>query len=399
MTRRHPTGSPTAEFQALCDLLSRRLGGMEDMEDCRRSVEHIADWQSFVAGAKRHRVTTLIQPILDTLPEETLPATPRERMRRIARANALQALRQIGELNRLLRLFQSAGIACLALKGIVLSQILYETPTQRGIGDIDLLIPPTACDRAHVLMTQAGYASHDTTVNAPLSPTLRSHIKEIAYTHPDGHLVEVHLRLWEYDEPPEGDFSTLWRRRRTVAIQHIDVPTLPTEALPLYLLEHGSWHCWDRLCWLADLAILLQDAPTLESLLEQARRQGLERAAHQALWLMNAWLGTAFPVDGTLATDADMAWFVRAFFSGRRWLDRPRPGSWPWFMREIRRRYWRAVRAGSWRHMGTIAARTLFNPVDAAFFPLPWRLIWLYPFLRPFGWIMRNFVRPPHSRK
>lgn len=394
---RHRWPKPLApEFQALCALLGRRIESSGKAEAEQHPINQVTDWRTFVAGAKRHRITALIQPVLDTLPKGTLPSFPHSQLHRIAYGNAIRGLKQISELNRLLQMFRSDEIKVLVLKGVVLSQALYGDPLQRGIGDIDLLINAVTFDRAHGLLLRAGYSCLDTVSNAPLPSSLRVHVKDVAYAHPDGHLVELHLRLWEHSGAPEGDFPSLWQHRQTIVIQHIAIPTLPSSILPLYLLEHGTRHCWDRLCWLADLAILLQDTETLESMLKQAHRHGLDRAARQAVWLINTWFGTTLRLDNAAATGKDMAWFVRVFFSKHRWLERPQTGSRAWFIRETQRRYWRLIQGGGWHHIRIIAARTLFNPVDAAIFHLPRCLTWLYPVLRPVGWVIRNFFHRPN---
>ncbi len=299
-------------------------------------------------------------------------------------------LSQLRELSRLLDVFDAAGVRVLLLKGVALSQRLYADPFRRGVGDMDLLIDIADFAAAHAALTENGYARQDGGSPQPPSPGLLALAKDVSYVHCDGHVVELHLRLWERQDVPGWPFEPLWTDRAVVRIQGRDFPTLSDRAQAVYLIAHGARHCWDRLCWLADVAVLFRDGRLRDETLRACGPLGLERSAGHALELMRIWFGGGV---GPAMDPARMRWFVAAFFSRRRWLERPRRGSGAWLARELRQRRWRLYLGGNWRHHLDALRRSLRNPVDQALIPLPAGLLWLYPLLRPVGWVIRNFIR------
>ena len=74
------------------------------------------------------------------------------------------------------------------------------------------------------------------------------------------------------------------------------VPALRAEALFIYLCVHGSGHAWMRLKWLADIAMMLRDAPNAVDLFWAAAVEaGEEVAVETALRLSSRLLGSDLP--------------------------------------------------------------------------------------------------------
>lgn len=382
------------EFEAL------RLGVAQVLDPSRtdqalaQALERVAAWDDFVAGAARHRVSALILEALKTRPAHVIPPAHMQALQRHNRRNVMRGLGQITELARLMRAFQLQGIKVLVLKGVALSQRLYGDPFRRGVGDMDLLIGRADFFAAHALLVENGYVRQNNAARNPPSGGLVALMRDCAYVHDGGYVVELHLQLSETDDCPEWDFPLLWRDRAEIRVHSLDIPTLPDHVLAPYLLTHGARHCWDRLCWLADVAELFKDEALRIQALEDCARLGWKNEAAHADALIGLWLRretTAPP-----RVPARMGWFIQAFFSDRRWLDRPRRGTFAWLGLEIRRRLWGARLSGDWRRNLAAAKRALRNPVDEARIPLPATLTFLYPLLRPVGWVLRNFIRRDH---
>jgi hypothetical protein len=64
-------------------------------------------------------------------------------------------------LERVTRTFEEAGIETLAVKGVVTSCSLYEDPTERPMGDVDLRIRPEDFERAAGVARRAGWRIGD----------------------------------------------------------------------------------------------------------------------------------------------------------------------------------------------------------------------------------------------
>src|SRR5688500_13226948 len=63
-------------------------------------------------------------------------------------------------------LLRSAGIDSLVLKGITLSRWLYEDPDERGVGDVDVLVPPSQFSSASGVLEGSGYRRLDRGMSA-----------------------------------------------------------------------------------------------------------------------------------------------------------------------------------------------------------------------------------------
>lgn len=367
------------EFRALILALRRRLHPEDDGRALGDSLAAVRDWPALLSGVRRHRIAPLVWPPLRDA--GAVPEAAAARLRAMAERNRHNCLLQAAEVLRLQRLFAEDHCPLLVLKGLVLSQALYGDPTLRGVGDIDLLVAGADLPRADALLRAAGYRAPQ----AAGSPAALRYCKELVYQHPAGHAVELHQRLLHNPALLPIPFAELWRLRDTVSVGGQGVATLPAAVLPHYLMLHGTYHCWDRLCWLADLHVLLAPPDRRRAALDDAAALGVAAPLTLALELADSWLGTS-----AVTPAAPTRRIIAGFFARRRWLERPARGSPAWFAREIRRRWLLYRLKGTWRHFAQEMAADIHNPVDAEILPLPAALAWLYPVLRPLGWVVRT---------
>lgn len=374
------------EFRLLC-LASRNA----DAGELARACGDVDDWEAVWSGCLQHRVTSSLHAALAPLSAGLVPPPILERLQRQIVIDALLCHRLSLTLTALVRRFGGAGIPVLVLKGLPLAVSLYGTVAGRGVGDIDLLVASSDLLAADALLRGDGYRRRggDRVEFGPKSA--RDRIKEISYVHAvDGTVVELHQRLTENPHLLPCDFGDLWRGRDLVDIDGVPVPTLPTDLLAVYLATHGACHCWERLRWLVDLADLLRLQGNVGLAEEAARRLGLEVPLHLAVALCHLWLG--WPAQAPhMPPLRSLSAFVRRFYSGRRWMAAPRPGSLEW----LRRHSWwgrlhkLSLRSESRYRMWEVAALLVWPP-DWDVIRLPESLFWLYPLLRPVGWWLRR---------
>ncbi|HEY0835743.1 MAG TPA: nucleotidyltransferase family protein [Azospirillum sp.] len=383
------------EFRLLC-LAARQPQRPADAAVLRAMVAAGVDWQAVAKGARQHRVEPLVLAGLQACRAPETPPDVLAALRHGSIAATRQSLAQAAEVARLSRLFAAAGVRMMVLKGVVLSQQLYGNLSTRGAGDIDLLVDPADFWTADGVLAGAGYRPAGAPVSAARRTASQRMFKDLMYRHEaDGHLVELHQRLTDNPHRLRTDFASLWRDREEVALGGATIATLPRSMLPLYLCVHGASHCWERLRWLADLTVLLKDADGVAAALALADAAGVGAAMRRAAILGHDWLD--LPVPGPLLSMSPdrrrAARFAAHLFAGPGWLDGPPHGSVAWFVREMRRRGHRYTLKGGWRHALREFRVDLEYPIDWSLLPLPDRLLWLYPVLRPFGWVVRNARR------
>ncbi|AWK85179.1 nucleotidyltransferase domain-containing protein [Azospirillum thermophilum] len=358
--------------------------------------ETAIDWPAVVRGAARHRATGLVLAGLQTAALPAPPAAEMGKLRRNASALARVCLANAAETLRLAGMLQAAGIRVMVLKGVVLSQQLHGDPARRDAGDIDLLVDPARFWDAEAVLLQAGYEPDGPLIPGSHRAAGQALLRDLSYRNrARGTLVELHQRLTANPHRLDCSFEALWRAHGEVRLAGRAVATLPDRILPLYLCVHGAHHCWERLCWLADLAALLDSPDAVRRTLDDAEAAGLGRSMRLAVGLCNRLLGLPLPEEalpaGPWARRVDR--FIHSVFGGTAWLEEPAKGTAAWVRRELRQRLHVYALKPGWRHRWNELQADLRNPADWGVIPLPARLIWLYPALRPIGWVVRTLRR------
>ncbi|MFV3130366.1 nucleotidyltransferase family protein [Niveispirillum sp. KHB5.9] len=356
-------------FQSLCGLIGCELKGAAPPE--------ITDTSALVPMARRHRLLDILGRVPGASPD----------VKAALQSQVRAGLRQVAALAAIIRAAQKRGLPVIVVKGVALSMLLHGDPCRRAAGDIDLLVPPGRFMAAAELLMELGYTLDPD--GPPLSAMEggNQHIRDLTFIG-HGQRIELHRRLYELSTRLPGDFDILWSHRSDLTVGPVTIPTIGPVHLALYLLVHGHGHDWERLRWLLDLALLLRQPGLMEMLQQQARQYRVERAHGQALALIGHLFGPlpAFPVAG--AVPARPVRMMMVYGMGME----PSPKTTTWFIHRLGHK-WRDYRL----HDGlgdflSAMSRDLGTSVgDMALFKLPPGLAWLYPFLRPVGFLWRNF--------
>lgn len=182
-----------------------------------------------------------------------LPPVLSQRLERAYRQNRARAVVLMGEAQRLMGLFEAAGIPCIPLKGAALAEDLYGDPALRPMTDADLLVPHKHLAEARAIVEKEGYYEEEGDLREGFEEEFRS---EISYfrTTPFPIRVELHWGLLNFGGheawvPDAFDRSKMTPRGRR----------LSDEDNLLYLAAHSAYHHQnDRLLWEVDIALILQ---------------------------------------------------------------------------------------------------------------------------------------------
>lgn len=197
------------------------------------------DWEHLLALAATQRVTPLLWHRLRQKGlEKHLPETATSQMREASRRNIMNNMRLNGELSRLLAALEMERIPIILLKGIVLSNAVYENISLREMNDIDLLAHPEHLLRIADILVSLGYK--------PVSPISIEGIDQVDHHLPrlikkgSAHF-EVHWNITDpgngYSIKPEG----LWERAVPVQIANHDTFMLSPEDMLLHTCMHTSY--------------------------------------------------------------------------------------------------------------------------------------------------------------
>ena len=397
MARSASTAPGAPEFRLIC-LALRPTPSAEDRAALRAAVAAFPDWRVVLYGARRHAIAPVLLPALkrhaDIVPRQVIAELHEQ-----ALAGAAQSLRQIAELRRLAELFADAGIRMLTLKGVVLSVQLYGDAGPRMPGDIDLLIDPERADDADALLIDTGYTRRVPALSPRQRIVYRRRFREITYDHPISGELDVHHRLSDYPSFTPWPFDVLWREREEVAVAGSPLATLPRRCLGLYLCVHGAEHVWDRLRWLVDLALLLRKPGEAAAALAAADGVGFGTAMLHALQLAHDWLGLDVAAGDLARARAEprVARLDRVLsrsYAAGAWHGAVPRGSFAALWRySVLLRLYRYSLQPNWRYRVDCLRAELISMGDWQAWRLPDALFWVYPVIRPFGWLVRRLLR------
>jgi hypothetical protein len=265
------------------------------------------DWPKVNLLAIHHGVLPLLYTRLTELPAGLVPEHVLAQLATEFRRNTVRNLYLTAELVRILKAFIDEGISVLPFKGPLLAQQAYGNLGLRVFQDLDLLIHRGDVGRARALLFSKGYRLRPRLEwVTPASWTRWS--PEVLLHNRETH-VDLHWRLLLDHYPIQLESETVWRRAITVEFGGLQVRSLSPEVLMLMLAVHGSKHCWERLCLVADIAWLLDAHPGIEwpAVIAAAEESGCRRPLLLALGLLKDVQQTKLPAKVEEPVEQDRA--------------------------------------------------------------------------------------------
>lgn len=306
-----------------------------------------------------------------------------EQRRQVMRVMALA-----GVLLELLAAFEARGIQALALKGPALALLLQEAMTRRPCNDIDLLVDPGQAGAAAAILAERGFTAQ---LDIPIH-TLVMVNKDCGYRRGDLY-VELHWRLFDNPRLLGWSFEELWRSRTIVTLNERTIPTLSVRHYGLYLAIHGMRHGWQRLRWLLDMGLLLNNPAHQKAIREQAALDRQVPALAHTIRLAEDLLGRG----AAPASEWPEGWRARAIDRAvenlSTILTRPGTTRGDWIRRRLSEKWLDLLLCNGPRAVVAEIQLLLLGVGDVTDIRLPRRLFWLYPLLRPFllpGRILRR---------
>jgi hypothetical protein len=355
------------------------------------------DWARFVRVVRRHRVVGLVHDGLSCAQADIPQAVKREIS---AQTTALvrENLAMAAEAVRLQNLFEEANLPVLFLKGTSLAVLAFGNIGLSGSQDIDLLVPRKTLPGATALIARAGYRRYDppSDISDARLKIVLALRKDLGFVHQDSGLpIELHWRLFLNPHAMPED-STVAASRVVPLMRAAGLRTMGEEDLFAYLCLHGALHWWHRLKWLADVnALLTQTSESgLEGLVRAAEARGAGRAAAQAVLLCHRVMGTPLPAPlmATLGKSRVVRWLETTALNA---MTRGNGEGDPHDARfgTTRGSLSTFLLNRSWRYRLAELKVQLTNQTDVLTLPLPERLRFLYPVLRPALWMWRHAVK------
>ena len=270
------------------------------------------DWDRFLTLTLHHRLAPAVfaSAVFASIAAHVPPGT-RQALQRAGTRNAFAALRAAAELGRIREAFAARGLPLLALKGIVLAQLLYGSPNARHVGDLDLLTTTQSLPEQLRLLKDLGY--NVIQPDAPLTPrrvqAYTRFWKDFTLESTDsGFELDLHWRLFNNPAHPANRLVDP-PRLMSLAVYNTTLDTLNLRDQFLYTAAHGAGEAFTYLKALADVAAFLHLlAPAqLDEALAHARTLGLLAQVSAAVHLANAWMLTGITSPSLLPASHPLA--------------------------------------------------------------------------------------------
>lgn len=364
-----------------------------------KTLEAVEDWSWFCREVWRHGVAASVHAALQPRPD-ILPPSVAKTLADMVRIQQIRALEQRRELCRLAEIMAAADLPLLAMKGPLLSQILFDDAGHRCGLDLDILVPPQTIAESEDQLVQAGYR-RTAPVRQPSPLQMRMlRRRDCATTFRRSRVaVDLHWRLFANPYLLDLPFDRLWREATqplpdVPSVRHLDGPDLL-----LYLAAHGAKHQWTNLKWLEDVVVLAErrGPAVVDAALERAHPLGLAPVVISTLNLGTRLLGgPAVPIQQTELTP-QVTRLSRAALKSLAETTTPgtarqRRVAAKVFLRQARLKSTRPYRV-------RLLTRWLINPKDWERVQLPDPLFPLYLVLRPILWLWQERRIPINRRK
>ncbi len=194
----------------------------------------------------------------------------------------------------MLRLFRSAGIRTMVLKGAALVSQYYEQRGLRPMQDFDIVVPRADALRAMKILRNNGWMPVGCDNPEQFIPVRHA----MPFKNEQGHMMDLHWSiLWECQG--WGDVEDYWSRAVPVVIGEEQSLALDATDQLLHILWHGArWNEVPPIRWVADAMMVLKtERQNIEwdRLLECVERHRLRLLVGDALEYLNRNFDASVP--------------------------------------------------------------------------------------------------------
>lgn len=277
LNRNAPSAVKTKDMNkeeiVLLELLKASLFGVQ------ASIPPDTDWDQVMREAGSQAVLGIAAR---AVPAEEYPRWKREE--RMAVVNSAQKLYAEQEM---LRLFSTAGIPVVILKGSA-AAVYYPEPSRRWMGDIDFIVPQDRFAEAKALLLASGYVLRD--------PDREETVREIAFFK-NGIEFELHYRFSDPDLDIESYVTRGLKQPEYGTVYGNRFPMLPKLENGLVLLAHMRHHLQmgmglrQVIDWMMYVDRELDDTFWQNSFSAAAKQTGLETLAAVTTHMCQRHLG------------------------------------------------------------------------------------------------------------
>lgn len=212
--------------------------------------------------------------------------------------NQARNMKRFAKLRDVLGAFSLEKIPVIALKGLVLAEIVYPHIGLRPMRDVDLLVQEEDLTKAEEILVSLGFHANERIQTKEWYRLHHHHI--VPYVSSDRSLVvEVHRQLTPFEAPIKIPIHDLWARSSPVQITGKRCLNLSPEDLLIHLSLHLAVDSYiGKMKGIYDLVETIkyyQKNIDWDRFLELARDYKISKYLYYAFWLAKSTLGVGMP--------------------------------------------------------------------------------------------------------
>ena len=212
-----------------------------ELEQINNLIPLILDWDYLITTIIDRGIGPLFYKKVSLLTNISLiPQTVKSKLQQVYYKTFSRSTILYDHFRKIADAFVSHNIPVITLKGIYLSEWLYQDIGLRQFSDIDLLVKEGDGEKCLKILSNLGYKPSEIS----LSELVLSKFELIHYPAMvlDGVSVEIHIKLHSENEKYNILVTELWKNAVPTTINGIDVFTLNTYDLLIHLCLHLDKH-------------------------------------------------------------------------------------------------------------------------------------------------------------
>ncbi len=262
------------------------------------------DWNYIVECSMKQGITPLFYWNLKKISNgNDVPSEVMKNLEKMYYSNLARNMLLYDELNKILKVFNKAGIDVIVLKGAFLAEEIYKNIGLRPMGDIDLLVKEKDLQKANVELTKLKYAVATIFLTKSHEQFQTVLNNELAFIQQNKKIfIEIHWDIQPHHSNFKVDIDNLWENAKPIKIADTETLTLASEDMLQHLCLHldkhingGSPKPLRDYCDIAEVIRYYKETINWDYLLQNSKDYGIEEPIFQNLSIANKYFEVFIP--------------------------------------------------------------------------------------------------------
>lgn len=292
------------EYQLLLGCARTKLS-KDKRDEIRKLVNNGLDWDYLLQMGKTHSLAPLLYYHLHRIDHEhRIPQPIMDQLHNIYYSNLARNLLLYNESSRVLKSFEEKGIPVVALKGIVLAELVYKNVALRPMADVDLLVQKRTLSEITKTLFKLGFEILPQEKQTTIKYMNESHFvkRQENLKHLPILIINIH---WDLTAPARFKGATKINTQQMISkarlrkVAYSNILVMAPEDQVLHVIYHATFqHPFIgllQLCDVAELIKLKENELDWQVLVKTSRNGRIATAAYYFLSSSKKLLGAPIP--------------------------------------------------------------------------------------------------------